>query len=65
MQKLMVKKGKRTFEPEAVSDIADRVKYQLHHEIWAEEQRFENPHLHYLDMSPDYYEMKIHMLSHS
>ena len=65
MQKPMVVNGKRTYEPEAVSDIADRVRYQLHHEIWPEEQRFENPHLHYLDMSPDYYEMKMHMLSHS
>ena len=59
----MVSGGKRTFEAEAVSDIAERVRHQLHNEIWAEEQRFENPHLHFLDMSPDYYEMKIHMLS--
>ena len=63
MQKPMVLNGKRTFEPEEVSEIAERVKYQLKHEIWAEEQRFENPHLHFLDMSPEYYEMKIHMLS--
>lgn len=65
LQKPMVLNGKRTFEPEEVSVIAERVKYQLRHEIWAEEQRFENPHLHFLDMSPDYYEMKIHMLSRS
>lgn len=65
MQKPMVLNGKRTFEPEEVSVIAARVKHQLQHEIWVEEQRFENPHLHYLDMSPDYYEMKMHMLSHS
>ena len=63
MQKPMILNGERTFEPEEVSAIAERVKYQLRHEIWAEEQRFENPHLHFLDMSPDYYEMKIHMLS--
>ena len=41
------------------------LKDQLRHEIWAEEQRFENPHLHYLDMSPAYYEMKMQMLSRS
>ena len=63
MQKPVVLNGKRTFETETVSEIADRVKHQLKHEIWAEEQRFENPHLHFLDMSPAYYEMKMHMLS--
>ena len=31
-------------------------------EIWQEEQRFENPHKHYLDMSPDYYDMKMSLL---
>ena len=30
-----------------------------------EEQRFENPHEHYLDMSPAYYEMKMDMLHES
>ena len=63
IQKPMILNGERTFEPEEVSVIADRVKHQLRHEIWVEEQRFENPHLHFLDMSPDYYDMKIHMLS--
>ena len=27
-------------------------------EIWEEEQRFVNPHVHYLDMTPEYYRMK-------
>ena len=35
---------------------------QLNTEVWEEEQRFENPHEHYLDMSPAYYEMKMDML---
>ena len=65
MQSPKVLNGKRTYEPESVTDIAERVRYQLHHEIWVEEQRFENPHLHFLDMSPAYYEMKMHMLSRS
>ena len=34
-------------------------------EIWQEEQRFENPHGHYLDMSPSYYQMKMQMLNRS
>ena len=39
------------------------MKAQLDHEIWEEEQRFENPHRHYLDMTPAYYELKMDLLS--
>jgi len=31
-------------------------------EMWPEEQRFENPHVHYLDMTPNYYDMKMELL---
>ena len=41
--------------------IREYVKSQLESEIWQEEQRFENPHKHYLDMSPEYYKMRINM----
>jgi len=30
--------------------------------VWPEEQRFENPHKHYLDMTPNYYNMKMDLL---
>lgn len=62
LQKLYVHEGKRVSEPESLEDIRDYVKKQLDGEIWDEEQRFENPHIHYLDMSPEYYEMKMDML---
>ena len=39
------------------------IKEQLTKEIWEEEQRFSNPHIHYVDMSPKYYEMKMNLLS--
>lgn len=53
----------KIIEPEhSLQDIADYVRHQLSNEIWEEEQRFENPHIHYLDMSPDYYEMKMDLL---
>ena len=35
---------------------------QMKEEMWPEEQRFENPHVHYLDMTPDYYDMKMELL---
>lgn len=53
----------QVIEPKrSLQDIADYVNEQLSNEIWEEEQRFENPHIHYLDMSPDYYEMKMDLL---
>lgn len=36
---------------------------QLSEEIWEEEQRFENPHKHYVDMTPSYYKMKNELLA--
>jgi len=42
--------------------IRDYVKQQFDREIWEEEQRFEFPHKHYLDMSPAYYQMKMDLL---
>lgn len=54
--------GKRVYQKEELSDIRDYVRRQLWEEIWDEEQRFENPHTHYLDMSPDYYELKMSLL---
>lgn len=62
LQRLVIKEGKRVIEPEKVTDIATFVKKQLETEIWEEEQRFENPHKHYLDMTKSYYEMKMNML---
>lgn len=47
---------------EELKEIAAYVAEQLSGEIWEEEQRVENPHTHYLDMTPAYYEMKMNML---
>lgn len=64
LQQLVMKDGQRTGAEVSVKQIAAYVKDQLQHEIWDEEQRFENPHRHYVDMTPDYYEMKMDMLAH-
>ena len=60
--KLYVKDGKRVENLPPLNEIRDYVKNQLENEIWQEEQRFENPHRHYLDMTPNYYEMKMNLL---
>ena len=62
LQQLVVKDGKRVQPKRDLEEIRAYVKKQLDTEIWQEEQRFENPHKHYLDMSPDYYEMKMSLL---
>ena len=62
LSKLYVKDGRRVESLPTISEIRDYVKYQLEKEIWQEEQRFENPHRHYLDMTPDYYDMKMSLL---
>ena len=54
--------GKRTEELPSLNEIRSYVRKQLAEEIWPEEQRFENPHRHYLDMTPDYYELKMGLL---
>ncbi len=54
--------GKLVYKLPKLSDIATYVTEQLNGEIWEEEQRFENPHTHFIDMSPAMYEMKMSML---
>ena len=65
LQQQVVKAGKRIVELETLEEIRTYVEKQLNTEVWEEEQRFENPHEHYLDMSPAYYEMKMDMLHES
>lgn len=62
LRRLYVKDGRRVEQLPKLNEIKDYVRDQLEHEIWQEEQRFENPHRHYLDMTPDYYEMKMSLL---
>ena len=63
MQELVIKDGKQIVKSPTLKEIRAYVQDQLTHEIWEEEQRFENPHSHYLDMSPDYYHMKMDLLN--
>ncbi|MGO5130722.1 nicotinate phosphoribosyltransferase [Mitsuokella jalaludinii] len=63
LRKCYVRQGKRTETLPALDVIRAYVKQQLDTEIWEEEQRFENPHRHYLDMTPDYYELKMDLLT--
>jgi len=57
----VVKDGKRVSQLPTLNEVRSYVE-QLEIEIWKEEQRFENPQKHYLDMSPYYYELKMNLL---
>lgn len=63
LQIQVIKDGKSTVPKRPLKEIKDFVESQLRDEIWQEEQRFENPHMHYLDFSPAYYEMKMSLLN--
>lgn len=65
LQQPVISGGKRVMPKESLDDIRTYVERQLSDEVWEEEQRFENPHGHYLDMSPAYYELKMKMLDES
>lgn len=54
--------GKLVRERKSVREIREFVSRQLSEEIWEEEQRFVNPHVHYLNMTPSYYWMKTTLL---
>lgn len=58
----VIKNGEVVYNESDITEIRDYVKKQLDNEIWEEEQRFENPHVHYVDMTPALYEAKMNLL---
>ncbi|MCD7825419.1 MAG: nicotinate phosphoribosyltransferase [Clostridiaceae bacterium] len=56
-------RGEFVGKKRSAKEIREYVKTQLEREIWEEEQRFVNPHVHYLDMTPRYYHMKTELLA--
>ena len=62
LQVPIFKDGKLVYKQPSLEEIRVYVKEQMKEEMWPEEQRFENPHVHYLDMTPDYYDMKMELL---
>ena len=63
IQKLFMREGERLYPAEDIQVVRDRLRAQLEHEVWQEEQRFENPHRHYLDMTRAYYDEKMKLLA--
>lgn len=63
LQQKVMENGQITQPHPSLDAIRTHVFEQLENEIWEEEQRFENPHTHYLDMSPKYYALKMKLLN--
>ena len=62
LQVPIFKNGKLVYKLPTLEEIRDYVKQQMGDQMWQEEQRFENPHVHFMDMTPTYYEMKMELL---
>lgn len=62
LQKNIFKNGKLVYDLPTLDEIKSYVKYQLDYQIWEEEQRYENPHEHYVDLSLRLYKVKENML---
>lgn len=58
----VISDGRRVEPAKDLRSIREYVERQLRDEIWPEEQRFENPHIHHMDMSYDYYVSKMDLL---
>lgn len=63
--KKVISGGKSVYRARSLEEIRDYVAEQLRNEIWEEEQRFENPHGHHMDMSNSYFNDKIELLKKS
>lgn len=62
LQTQIFQAGELVYDLPDIEEIRSYVKDQLKNEIWEEEQRFENAHTHYLDMSPAMFELKMSLL---
>ena len=62
LQQKVFENGKLVYDVPTIHEVRAYVEKQLREEIWEEEQRFHNPHKHFMDMTPDYYEMKMSLL---
>ncbi len=63
LQKQIFKEGRLIYEMPSLEDIRNRVKEQLATSVWEEEQRFDNPHRHYVDLSVKLYNVKQELLA--
>lgn len=62
LQVTVFKDGELVYDKPKLNQIKEYVSYQLKNQVWEEEQRYENPHIHYVDLSRELYRVKAGML---
>lgn len=62
LQALIFDNGEQVYQLPSLEEIREFVKKQLKETVWAEEQRYENPHIHYVDLSKKLYQLKEELL---
>lgn len=63
LHKKIFENGKLVYEKPSLEEIRNYVRHQLSEQVWEEEQRYENPHIHYVDLSKKLYAVKEKMLT--
>lgn len=63
LQKQIFSNGELVYELPDLKEIQLKVKEQLEKTVWPEEQRFDNPHIHYVDLSQKLYDVKHQLLT--
>lgn len=59
---VIFKDGELVYEKPSLKEIRAYVEQQMENTVWPEEKRFENPHVHYVDLSQKLYELKNELL---
>jgi len=62
MNNLIIKNGKLVYEIPSIDDIRKYVRNQIDNELREEEKRFIMPHIHYVDYSVSFYNLKMKLI---
>lgn len=65
LQVTIFDEGKLVYKKPSLQDIRDYVQKQLRDSVWIEEQRLQNPHIHYTDLSVKLYQLKEDLLENN
>ncbi len=65
LQQPIFQNGELVYQAPALAEIREFVQKQLKNEVFEEEQRFENPHQHYVDLSTQLHRLKLDMIEAS
>lgn len=63
LREKIIENGKLIIEVEDIKTSRAFVRNQVDKELWDEEKRFVMPHIHYVDFSKAYYDLKLNLLS--